>query len=71
MEMKITITSKKTISEIYDILSMSLGFGLSLESIDSITLTEKGVILLDKSNNWIGNFAYGKHLTEYFEKKLN
>ena len=42
MEMKITITSKKTISEIYDILSMSLGFGLSLESIDSITLTEKG-----------------------------
>lgn len=69
--MKITITNKKTISEIYDILSMSLGFGLSLASIDSIRLTENGVILLDKRNTWIGNFAYSKHLTEYFEKKLN
>lgn len=69
--MKITITNKKTISELYDILSTKLGFDLSLDSIESILIVDNNLIILDNRNNWLGNFNCSNYISNYIESKLN
>ena len=69
--MKITITNRKTISELYDILSTKLGFGLSLDSIESILIGDNTLIVLDNKNNWLGNFNCSNNISNYIESKLN
>lgn len=69
--MKITITNKKTISELYDILSTKLGFGVSLDLIESIVIGDNSLIILDNKNNWLGNFNCSNHISNYIESKLN
>ena len=69
--MKITVTNRKTISELYDILSTKLGFGVSLDSIESIVIGDNNLIILDNRNNWLGNFNCSKDISNYIESKLN
>lgn len=69
--MKIAITNKKAISELYDILSTKLEFGVSLDSIESILINDNNLIILDNRNNWLGNFNCSNDISNYIESKLN
>ena len=68
--MKVTITDKETISDLYDMLSTKVGFCLSLESIDSIVIDNNNLIILDNRNNWIGNFNCINDINNYLESKF-
>lgn len=69
--MEVTITNRETLSELYDILSIKLGFCISLDSIDSIRIKNNSLIVLDNRNNWLGNFNCSSIINNYIESKLN